>query len=210
MKHIVKAVEPKKFSDWKTAHPGATYKKDLCNVHDPDAVAAKKALKQSLLNEQHYICCYCECRITDSDSHIEHFKPKGLPAYAHLQLDYANLHASCTRQPTGDAGEHCGHRKGNSYSPDLISPLEPDCASHFKYKLDGRITHTDNRGKVTISTLQLDSSLLDTQRKTLIDTFLLLSDADLTDDIAAHLDESRTAYGEFFTMIEYLNANHLL
>ena len=26
----------------------------------------------------------------------------------------------------------------------------------------------------------------------------------------AHLDESQTAYGEFFTMIEYLNANHLL
>lgn len=210
MKHIIKAVEPKKFTDWKAANPGATYKSHLCNIHDPEAVKAKKALKQSLLSEQHYICCYCECRISASDCHIEHFKPKGIPAYAHLQLDYTNLHASCTRQPTGDADEHCGHRKGDSFSTDLVSPLEADCAAHFGYKLDGRITHTDHRGEVTVSMLQLDSALLNAQRKSLIDTFISLDETDIPVEITAHLDKSRTAYGEFFTMIEYLNANHLL
>lgn len=210
MKHIIKAVEPADFTAWKAANPGATYRHDLCNNHDRAAVSAKRILKQALLAEQHYLCCYCECRISAADSHIEHFKPKGVAAYAHLQLDYSNLHASCTLQPTGSVDEHCGHKKGNSFSPDLVSPLEPDCSSHFTYTLNGHIGHTDKRGKETISMLSLDSALLNRQRKLLIDTFTGFDEAELPDEIAIHLDTSQPAHGEFFTMIEYLSANHLL
>lgn len=210
MKHIIKAPEPATFTNWKTANPGATYKKHLSDPADANAATAKRALKQALLDEQHYICCYCEGRIGAHDSHIEHFLPKGDPAYAHLQLDYGNLHASCTLRPTGDPDEHCGHRKGDTYSTQLISPLETDCATHFTYTLNGHIAHTDSRGDFTITTLNLGSALLNTQRKLLIDTFLAFDEADIPAEIAAHLDTSRTMYGEYYTMIEYLSANKLL
>ena len=70
MKHIQKLAEPLLFTQWKEAHPEATYNNDLCNFGDAAAVAARAALKNSLLAEQKYICCYCECRISDGNSHI--------------------------------------------------------------------------------------------------------------------------------------------
>ncbi len=209
MKHIIKSIEPQAFTDWKAANPGATYK-DLSNRNHSSAKSAKSALKLALIAEQHGLCCYCESRISAADSHIEHFKPKGNPAYAHLQLDYGNLHASCTLAPTGSADEHCGHKKGNSFPANLVSPLDSDCATHFTYTMDGKIGYADTPGQVTISTLHLDSALLDAGRKMLIDYFLSLDEADLPDEITAHLDPTALQYGEYFTMIEYLTANNLL
>ena len=208
MKYIQKQAEPLLFAQWKTAHPGATYKNDLCNASDATAVMAKAALKSSLLAEQKYICCYCECRISDANSHIEHFMPKDPTQFPHLQLEYSNLFASCTKQPTGSPDEHCGHKKETFYSADLISPLEPDCSSHFAYKMDGTIEGTDVRGRLTVQKLHLDSALLDRQRKRLIDDFINIDDdAELQSEIANHLDASKAFLGEFFTMVEYLHAS---
>ena len=193
MKYIRKQHEPALFARWKSNNPGATYKADLCNIHNAAALAAKAALKASLLSEQKYICCYCESRVSASNSHIEHFRPKGNPAFAHLQLDYGNLFASCTKEPTGNADEHCGHKKGDFFSTDLVSPLEPDCSSHFNYNMDGTIHGSDPRGVVTVEKLHLDSALLNGQRKSLIDNFLDIDDdAELQEEIAQHLDESVT------------------
>lgn len=206
MKPIVKSSEPTIFAAWKATHPRATYKTDLCNKNDVDAVAAKCDLKQSLLSEQKFICCYCECRISLRDSHIEHFQPKG--KYASLQLDYNNLHASCTKEPTGTNDEHCGHKKGNYFSIDLVSPLEPDCSSHFTYQMDGTIHGCDNRGVETVKRLHLDSALLNSQRKNMIDHFLDINDdIDLQKEISHHLDNNVATLGEFFTMVEYLHNN---
>ena len=208
MKYIQKQAEPLLFTQWKAAHPGAKYSVDLCNVSDATARAAKAALKNSLLAEQKYICCYCECRISDANSHIEHFKPKDPTQFPHLQLEYSNLFASCTKQPTGSPDEHCGHKKDNFYSTDLISPLETDCSNHFAYKMDGTIEGTDVRGRLTVEKLHLDSALLDSQRKRLIDDFINIDDeAELQSEITEHLDTSKVVLGEFFTMVEYLHAN---
>lgn len=208
MKHIQKHAEPLLFTQWKEAHPGATYNDDLCNFGDAAAMAARAALKNSLLAEQKYICCYCECRISDNNSHIEHFKPKDKAQFPQLQLEYSNLFASCTKRPTGSPDEHCGHKKDNFFSVDLISPLEADCSRHFAYKLDGTIEGTDNRGRLTVEKLHLDSALLDNQRKKLIDGFLSIDDeAELQNEIKDHLDESQSVLCEFFTMIEFLHDN---
>lgn len=208
MKYIQKQAEPLLFTRWKAAHPDAKYSVDLSNVSDAAARAAKTALKNSLLAEQKYICCYCECRISDANSHIEHFKPKDPTQFPHLQLEYSNLFASCTKQPTGSPDEHCGHKKDNFYSSDLISPLEPDCSNHFAYKMDGTIEGTDVRGRLTVEKLHLDSALLDRQRKRLIDDFINIDDeAELQSEITEHLDTSKVVLGEFFTMVEYLHAN---
>lgn len=168
-------------------------------------------MKNSLLAEQKYLCCYCECRISDANSHIEHFRPKDSTRFPELQLTYDNLLASCTKQPTGSPDEHCGHHKGNFYSEDLVSPLETDCSDHFAYKMDGTIVGCDLRGQVTVEKLHLDSTLLNNQRKRLIDDFLDMDDEDeLQTELAAHLDETSTMLNEFFTMVEYLHASRQL
>lgn len=203
MKHIQKNPEPQWFVNWKAANSTAKY---------ADLVAAGNAqnLRQSLVDEQHHICCYCECRIEANTSHNEHFKPKGNPLYSSLQLDYDNLFASCLRRPDGNPEMHCGHKKGPDYDPQLISPLESDCSSHFKYDLNGKIIHTDARGKLTIQMLRLDSALLDASRKTLIDYFLNLNPDDMDMEVADHIDTSKTYYGEYYTTIEYLHNEGLL
>ncbi len=210
MKCISKNTEPVSFTNWKKNNPNATY--------DNLAGETKKDLRKALLKEQHSICCYCECRINNEDRnglnsfHIEHFKPKGNNLFPDLQLEYSNLHASCRINKSNDPNIHCGHKKNDEYSDDLISPLEKDCSLHFGYNLDGTITcdNEDNRAKETIRILNLNSSLLIADRKNLIDDFLDIDDENIKEEIDNHLDESLQEYGEFFTMIEYLNKNNLL
>lgn len=209
MKFINKVKEPTSFTDWKKRNPNAKFK-DLIGKE-------KKDIRNSLLKEQHSLCCYCECRISnnyadESESfHIEHFKPKDKDKFPQLQLEYSNLHASCIKNKSNDSDIHCGHRKGNEYSDSLISPLEEDCASHFVYELDGTIVYTDHRGKETIRILHLDSNLLNISRKKLIDYFLFdVEENNLENEISCHLDESLSTFGEFYTMIEYLNKHQLL
>ena len=206
MKHICKGVEPTVFTQWKAINPQATYR-DLSDRQFPGSVFAKVALKQALIAEQGGLCCYCECRIQPGNSHIEHFKPKGDPLYSALQLDYSNLLASCGIRPLLGSDEHCGHKKGCDYTTDLVSPLEVDCSSHFSYQLDGTIGYTDNRGDVSIQMLHLDSTLLNRQRKSLIDYFLDLDDEEFQEEIAVHLDNTRSPFGEFYTMIAFLHTN---
>lgn len=206
MRHISKHTEPSSFTVWKSKNPTATYKDDLGRERK-----IKQELKDSLTKEQHYLCCYCECRITDPTSHIEHFKPKGDPAYSHLQLEYSNLFVSCGRDRRGTSEEHCGHKKYDTYTPELLSPLEPDCSVHFKYNLFGEIEYTTERGKSTIKILNLNSALLKAKRKNLIDYFLNdINDTELESELNSHLDATKIKFGEFYTMIEYFVKNKIL
>ena len=206
MKHIVKDMEPASFSAWKTAHPGAVYN-DLNQLANR---LVKADLKQSLLTEQGYICCYCEREIAENTSHIEHFKPKDshLP-YTHLQLDYTNLHACCNLYASAAAPNICGMKKENVYDARLISPLEPDCASHFVYAYDGSVAPVagDVRAVYTIRLLGLNSAFLQAMRKAVIDNFL---DGDLTSEEVAIMRNDylrKKADGHlnpFYTTIEQL------
>lgn len=198
MKHIIKSSEPISFTNWKRTHPGLRYK-DLKG-------SPKTDLKNALISEQKHLCCYCERRIYDADSHIEHFRPKGNPLYQHLELDYNNLHASCIKYLSTGVEPQCGHKKENTFTNTLLSPLEPDCACHFWYTLDGVIHSVDDRGKEAIDIYNLNSGALIRQRKGLIDFFT--SDLSSEADIIDHLDSSKSCLGEFYTMIEYLYNNN--
>ena len=206
MIHITKQAEPASFATWKANNPTATYKDDLKKERE-----IKKELKKSLIEEQHHLCCYCECRIRRDNSHIEHFKPKGDPRYSHLQLDYNNLHASCGKDRSGSAEEHCGHKKYNEYKNELVSPLEADCADHFTYNISGEISHTSERGKITIDLLNLNSASLKLRRKKLIDYFLIeLEEAEVNDELNIHLDSTSPQFGEFYSTIKYLRTKKIL
>lgn len=210
MKPITKLAEPTELTDWKLAFPSAKYT-DLSNERSfPGAIKAKSVLRKSLFSEQKGLCCYCECRLSGNDFHIEHFKPKGNPLFAHLQLEYTNLHASCRAQAIGGEDECCGHKKKDQFSANLISPLDIDCDSHFEYNLAGNIIGIDSQGLETVSMLNLDSGLLRSARKSLIEYFEALSDEEYQDEINIHLSDSANPAGEFFTTIQYLhNKNQL-
>ena len=205
MKYISKDPEPQNFSASKAANPGATYK-DL----GKKSPAVKHQVHDALLKEQGYICCYCEQSISSLNSHIEHFRPKDANKFPHLQLDYTNLHTSCNKYPTKTTPDICGVKKDNEFSADLISPLEPDCSSHFKYKLNGTIdaaTPGDKRAEYTISLLGLDDSFLDALRSATLLPFL--SPTLTVDDLRIMKEnylkkKSDGSFNPFYTMIENL------
>ena len=88
MKHIIKCSEPQAFADWKDQA-----NEDWQPDYDDLSGAPKEAVKEALMKEQGYLCCYCERRLTDDDSHIEHLRPQSDPAVD--PLDFANMLCSC-------------------------------------------------------------------------------------------------------------------
>lgn len=210
MRHFTKHTEPTDFSNWKSKYPAAKYSDLRKDRLFPGAAAAKWALRASLLSEQKGLCCYCESRIISGNFHVEHFKPKGDGLYPELQLEYSNLHACCGAEATGGDDEHCGHKKGDVFSSKLVSPLDTDCTSHFKYDTMGGIIGTDENGTETIKILNLDSALPKNSRKSLIDFFEDLEKTDFEKELRFHLDSASNPLGEYYSMIEYLSANNLL
>lgn len=143
MLQIIKNDELKEFVQWKKKYKNKYNRKpNYDNLsEDPEM---KKVLKQALLGEQRYLCCYCCAAIDEKNSHIEHFRPKGVNAYKGLQMDYQNLHACCM----GEHGDrkHCGHVKKDSFDETLmISPLSEDCEEKFKFTMGGEILPADSR-----------------------------------------------------------------
>lgn len=72
--------------------------------------------REHILKEQGFICCYCMQRIGFEEHErkmkfdslilkVEHYKPKGKPEYAHLQLDYYNLLGACLGDPAEIIGK---------------------------------------------------------------------------------------------------------
>ncbi|MFM6409300.1 MAG: retron system putative HNH endonuclease, partial [Microcystis sp.] len=98
----------------------------------------KEILIKALMTEQGEICCYCESRLVDGKCHIEHFKPQSDPTVD--PLDYANLLCSCQANLKPGEPRHCGNLKNSWFDENLlISPLNPDCESHFAFNYDGTI-----------------------------------------------------------------------
>jgi len=96
----------------------------------------------SLREEQHHVCCYCEVEIQPTDCHIEHMVPRS--ARPGHDYDYVNLAASCD----GGAVEHCGRFKddrhqnpGHRYDPALFcTPHDPGTVRLFQYLPNGSVT----------------------------------------------------------------------
>lgn len=198
MKYIVKKKdEPESFTIWKNK-ANDDWKPTYGNIDKQERIDLFKSLK----DEQGYICCYCERELNEEDCHIEHFRPKDKTKFPELQLEYVNLHCSC--QVNTEKGEplHCGNSKGNWFDERLlISPLDPDCESKFKFTFDGQILPFDEEdevAKTTIDKLQLNIDKLKDLRKNVIDA--LFED----DDVSWYLEMKDGKYNEFYTTINYL------
>ena len=138
----------------------------------------KEALRQRLLEDQGYICCYCGRRI-DNDKHtkIEHIKCQ--KKHKHLALCFKNMLASC------DGGEqdradrvlpkhkvHCDAKKANEDIP--TSPLDEKIEDYLMFFPDGTVKGKDNIGKELIRILGLDTDFLTIQRRNAIKNYKVL------------------------------------
>lgn len=204
MKPIQKGAEPKIFQDWK-----AQANSDWTPTYEDLRGKEKAAVKTALMVEQGYLCCYCERKIDDPDSHIEHFQPQHLDTVD--PLDFDNMLCSCQKERAAGEPLHCGAIKANWFDPDLlVSPLDPDCATRFRFTLDGRIKPhqtPDLAAETTISKLGLDLPKLNALRAGAIAPFM---EADLTAPeleqfVQGYLQPSETGeFSPFWTTIEQL------
>ncbi len=158
MKHIVKGSEPESL----TIHCGKEHS-NYDNYRDKDV------LRNSLIDEQGSICCYCMQRINKLGMKIEHWASQ--KKYPAKQLEYNNLLASC------DGGEgyskhlqHCDTRKGED---DItINPADKahNCEDFIFYGSGGNIYSNDNQiNKDLDKTLNLNLQTLCNNRKAVLD-----------------------------------------
>jgi uncharacterized protein (TIGR02646 family) len=204
MKHIIKGDEPREFADWK-----ALGSEDWQPGYSDFSGAAKEAVKNALMMEQGYICCYCERRLTSDDSHIEHFKPQSDPAVD--PLDFSNMLCSCQNQVKKGEPRHCGHLKDDWFDDQLlVSPFNPNCESRFAFTADGGIqpgNQADHGARTTIDRLGLGIPKVNALRRMAIEPFLEdnLDEAELKHFVAGYLKkDSQGRFGEFWATINHL------
>lgn len=186
MKHIIKNPEPTELSNWKTSYRTQNgnklqdlYEQDnmtggklweiLRSRKNENTVYSKEELRASLINEQGYICCYCNREIDQDSAVIEHFMPKGMPEYFHLVYDYENLLASCDGfQSDPKPREVCCDAKRFQNETLPLNPTNPTIETHFAYTIDGQIIGLSDIGKDMIKKLSLDMPILEKRRETYI------------------------------------------
>lgn len=133
MKQITKLQEPNSLLQHRTKQFA---------IFDNIPNAAKEKLKQNLLSEQGYICCYCMRRIPEKSSpymKVEHYKCQD--HFQDLQLDYRNLLGACTGNEGQPQKLHtCDTKKANESL--TINPLNtnPSCETLFKFNSEGEMS----------------------------------------------------------------------
>ncbi|MCP4107825.1 MAG: TIGR02646 family protein [Desulfobacteraceae bacterium] len=196
MKHVVKGDEPASFQHWKQQNRPTTDWSDFSGTE------VYQELKSTLIEQQGELCCYCEIALKqNTDAHVEHLKNR--QNYPRKKFDFQNLLASCQHNYC------CGHKKGNGYFADMVSPLNADCQSRFTYTGNGKIIPSDEddtSAQKTIELLALNCKRLRDQRESIIknlDDTLRTTDA-IDSDYLQHWIEW---YG-FFTVIQYVAAKN--
>ena len=199
MKRIIKGIEPVQFSTWKSGKKTSGHPE--WKRVPPDI---KNIVHQSLLEEQGYICCYCERQIRESGSHTEHFRPK---RFGDLQVDYANLLCSCERDLKAGVPYHCGVLKDDWFDENLlVSPLTENCEDRFLFTGSGEILprqDEDEAATTTIARLGLNVEKLKAMRAKAIEALHDLSPAQIRQILANKVDDK---YLPFHTTIRQVLA----
>ncbi|TKJ93279.1 TIGR02646 family protein [Paenibacillus sp. CFBP13512] len=179
MNEIIKNPPPHNFSKWKNAN-----RRISINYKDiPDII--KCELKESIITEQNYVCCYCGVEVSIENSHIEHHKPKD--RFPKMELAYENLLVSCNSK------SHCGHKKANWYvENETVSPLAKDCNLKFKYTEDGQIIASNDKDSCTTNTIMnlgLNIAKLNAIRSKIIEGIMYLIEQEENISLEDLIDE---------------------
>ncbi|MDP1548037.1 MAG: hypothetical protein Q8L87_18660 [Anaerolineales bacterium] len=85
---------------------------------------------------------------------VDHYRPKGIPRFAHLVCDYANLYYCCGS---------CNSRKNNDWpvdekaGPYVVNPCNYEMASHLRFDHStGRVEPKTPHGRHTEELLQIN------------------------------------------------------
>jgi len=201
MRHINKSNPPEKYVRY--CRCNTSNYRDLTENHKE----IKSELRNILLSDQGYICCYCGRRIDPQKSVIEHLACQQY--YPQKQLDFNNLLCSCNGgrdRRTGNPSYplSCDAAKDNLTIP--FTPLESNCEERFGYDENGVIYGIDEEAKSTIEVLNLDNEKLNHQRKAAIDTYKYIKDYDWESEIEWLSErDSENRYPEFcMALIKYI------
>jgi len=112
----------------------------------------KVKLRNKLLQDQGYVCCYCLKQIPEKylpKSKIEHFKSQ--TGFPELQLEFRNLFIACNG--VGNITEKtCDTKKGGS-ELNSFNFLTSNLVTLIKYTKNGTIFSTDNAVKEEINNI---------------------------------------------------------
>jgi len=148
MKYIQKGSEPLSLSNhrnWIASDPERALSKKVFETYQE-----KHELRDYLLREQGFVCCYCMRQINNefdergkSLVRIEHWAPQsiydGTNDKPDLRLEYGNLLAACNGNERGPKHLYCCDKsKGNIEI--TINPTQPICESQFYFSSSGEIT----------------------------------------------------------------------
>lgn len=191
--------EPDFWMEYKRKNPRHSYK-DLNN--SDDGVSTRKALHQYLIKSQGYLCAYCCISISTKSSLNEHIRPQNGTGYEQYSMDYDNLIVSCCSSDT------CSNKKGSAFDEGLfVSPLDPDCNTHFKFYPNGEIEGTDEKGRYTCELLNLNSYRLKQLRKATYKSCCAYNDDGFV--LSEYLTAHDGKFESFYDMVEYFyNLKH--
>lgn len=145
----------------------------------------KRILKEHVLKEeQNYLCIYCESKISNAFSHLEHIKPKHLDKI-NLTFNYRNIVVSCDgtchNSDTDNTKYHCGHRKDRTDTlfdeSKFLNPVEvSEIREYFKYDYDDYLISVSDKNvekaQYMIDTLHLNDGGLPKAREKALEIFI--------------------------------------
>ncbi|MBU0473118.1 MAG: TIGR02646 family protein [Bacteroidetes bacterium] len=215
MKFIVKGSSPQIFEDWK----------ENCRVineprWDMFQNPEKESVKEALLLDQGYICCYCGLRIeNDPSTEIEHIKPKVECTGTDEQkaMDYDNFLASCngSQKEPKPRITHCNNFRQNKHL--VITPLNEKCESVFLYTSKG-ITiskdSTESIKKLIEEVLNLNATKIKNKREEILlaleNDFATKSEEEVKEEIHALSQKINDRFKEMcFVSINFLQNTFL-
>lgn len=136
--------------------------KDTANGFDD--LKIKKEIRETLVRDQHFLCCYCMGRIEGKpdDTKIEHHMPQSL--HPELIFEFSNLLAACNSEGTDC---HCDSSKRNTRISK--NPAIDNVQALIGYDSLGKIFTSDPVFKKDIEdTLNLNQMTLVNRRKSAI------------------------------------------
>jgi uncharacterized protein (TIGR02646 family) len=235
MKHIIKENSPSEFEAWKETY-GLTAQELLDNpllVQEKNKLwgklsgKTKSIVKETLLKEQGFICCYCQQRINfDENTFIEHFIARN--AEPSKMFNYDNIFVCCDggdkdRENQKKQGiktaqrtpVYCDKKKDDDALE--INPLELDCETHFAYewiespddKPEVMIKELSDKGKQAIQVLNLDNKVLRKMRGEFIAGFIDGISIEEIEELLPQIKQ-KNEKGKFFpfcAVLEYVLEN---
>jgi uncharacterized protein (TIGR02646 family) len=153
-------------------------------------------VRNQLRADQHSKCAYCEKKLAEEATHVDHFRPftsvtseriRLYPGYYWLGYAWENLLLTCGKcngrkndqfplsNPTQRVRNHTGDL--TLESPQLVDPTGENPRNHIRFKKDMPVVVKGSpKGRVTIDTLELDRrpTLINMRRERLEHLKLLL------------------------------------